>query len=177
MLAGAVKRIAANETLPKLDIGSGASRRDEDYITVDAFHPDADVRAEMWKLPFRDNGVEAIWCCHALEHAPRSKVIETLTEFFRVLRPGGRAYVLVPNFDYVARYWLIGGADKQRDLAWAEAMVYGLQENEGGFHKSAFNAELLRGDLQGVGFEDVTISLKWTHNQETLQGVGKKPNG
>lgn len=157
----------------KLDIGSGDGRRDADYATVDLFCEKADIRASMWKLPIKDNSVEAIWAEHCLEHVPVTKVAPTLREWFRVLKPGGaKAIISVPNFDYVARYWLTGA-----DRVWAEAMVFGNQAHDGEFHKCAFTAELLKGDCEAAGFNVTRIEIRWTHSQETLQAVCEKPRG
>jgi predicted SAM-dependent methyltransferase len=178
----------------KVDVGSGLQPRGEDYLTVDAMAGEtvkrqtkvdqgdgtmadavveleikADLRAEMWALPFEDGQVDEIWNSHALEHAPRGRVVDALKEFHRVLRPGGRLIVTVPHFDYVAKYWLLGA---NRD--WAEAMVFGMQDSEGEYHRCAFNAELLRGDLVGCGFEVRVLKIVWTHGQECLQAVALK---
>jgi hypothetical protein len=93
-----------------------------------------------------------------------------LAEFLRVLKPRARAIIRVPNFDYVAKYWLTGP-----DRGWAEAMVFGLQSAEGEFHKSAFTNAILRADLEAAGFEVLRVEMRWTHNQETLQAVARKP--
>lgn len=153
----------------RLDIGSGPYPRDpERYTTVDV-EGTPDVKAPMWALPFKDGTIEDIWSSHALEHAPQAKVPETLKEWHRVLKPGGRVIVSVPNFDYVAKYWLTGP-----DRAWAEAMVFGLQRDEGDFHRCAFTNQILRADLEGAGFEVKRVELRWSHNQETLQAVAAK---
>jgi hypothetical protein len=88
-----------------------------------------------------------------------------------------RAIIRVPNFDYVAKYWLTGP-----DRGWAEAMVFGLQRNqltgepdEGEFHRSAFTTAILKADLEAAGFEVLRVEMRWTHNQETLQAVARKP--
>lgn len=153
----------------KLDIGGGKNKRDSDYTSVDICG-EPDVKAEMWALPFKDGEAHSIWSSHTLEHAPHGRVIETLKEWFRVLRPGGRIIVQVPDFNYVARYWLMGP-----DRAWAEAMVFGLQTNEGEFHKCAFTPETLRGDLEGAGFEVKRVEMRQTHSQMTIQAVATKP--
>jgi len=153
----------------KLDIGCGANRRDEDYTTVDLHHESADIKAPMWDLPIDDSSIEIIWTEHALEHVPMVKVPPTLKEWFRVLRPGGLAYISVPNFDYVARYWLTGA-----DRNWAEAMVFGNQAHEGEFHKCAFTASLLKSDCEAAGFHVKHVNIRWTHSQETLQAVCTK---
>jgi predicted SAM-dependent methyltransferase len=153
----------------KLDIGAGDSRHDEDYTTIDAF-TGADVKAEMWALPFAEGVVDEIWSSHALEHVGMAKVPETLKEWHRVLKPGRRVIVQVPNFDYVAKYWLTGP-----DRAWAEAMVFGHQAHAGEFHRCAFTPMTLRADLEGAGFEVKRVEFRWAYNQETLQAVAVKP--
>jgi predicted SAM-dependent methyltransferase len=154
----------------KLDIGCGERKRDEDYIGVDAYVESADVKADMWALPYQDGEVDSIWSAHALEHIPAAKVPQTLKEWCRVLRPGGRLIVQVPDFDYVAKYWLTGP-----DRSWAEALVFGHQAHEGEYHKCAFTKAVLKADLEAAGFEVKRVELRFTHNQETLQAVAVKP--
>lgn len=154
----------------KLDIGAGPFKRDEDYTSVDANHPDADIKAPMWAIPLPDDSVQAIWSSHALEHVQMTKVPETLKEWYRLLKPGGLAIIQVPNFDYVARYWLTGP-----DRGWAEAMVFGMQRDEGDFHRCAFTSAGLKADCEAAGFTVKRVEMRWNHNQETLQAVCVKP--
>jgi len=161
----------------RLDIGGAAGPyAPDEYTTVDLFG-DPDVRGDIRDLPFHDDSVDAIWVSHVLEHLAIREVPKALAECLRVLIPGRRMIVRVPNFDYVAKYWLTG-----EDRAWAEAMVFGLQVNqatgepdEGEFHRSAFTHNVLRADLEAAGFECLRVEMRWTHNQETLQAVARKP--
>jgi predicted SAM-dependent methyltransferase len=154
----------------KLDIGSDKhTKRGDDYTSVAIAGP-AEVRASMWALPFKDNSIDSIWSSHALEHVGVYQVAPTLKEWHRVLKPKQKVIVSVPNFDYVAKYWLTGA-----DRAWAEAMVFGTQSDEGQFHKCAFTAASLRSDLEAAGFKVKQIEMRWTHSQETLQAVAIKP--
>ena len=155
----------------KLDIGGGVYKRDSDFIAVDILGK-TDVKAAMWALPFRDSTVDTIWSSHSLEHVSIYKVNQSLKEWHRVLKPGRRVIVQVPNFDYVAKYWLTGP-----DRAWAEAMVFGTQSDDGQYHKCAFTAASIRADLEAAGFEVKRVEMRWTHNQETLQAVATKPSG
>lgn len=154
----------------KLDIGgAGGPYAPDEYTTVDLYG-EPDVCADLADLPFAESTVDAIWCSHTLEHCQITKVPAVLAEFLRVLKPGARAIIRVPNFDYVAKYWLTG-----EDRAWAEAMVFGQQFHEGEFHKSAFTAAILKADIEAAGFECLRVEMRWTHNQETLQAVARKP--
>ena len=166
----AVTRPEALRTPLRLDVGGAAvPYAPDEYTTVD-IEGDPDVRGSITALPFTDGSVDRIWCSHVLEHLAIKNVPVGLAELFRVLAPGKRAIIRVPNFDYVAKYWLTGP-----DRGWAEAMVFGLQSSDGEFHKSAFTAQLLRADLEGTGFSVLRVEMRWTHNQETLQAVAEKP--
>ena len=169
-LRDTVARMLEEGGVIKLDVGGcgGAGKRGEDYLSVD-ISEDADIKAEAWDIPLPDGDVDEIWSSHMLEHVSIYKVAETLKEWHRVLKHKGRLIVQTPNMDYIARYWLTGP-----DRAWAEAMIFGTQANDGEYHKCAFTAATLRADLEAAGFEVLNVSLKWTHNQETLQAVCRK---
>jgi predicted SAM-dependent methyltransferase len=152
----------------KLDIGGGKAKRDEDYISVDIHN--GDVIAEMWALPYKDNSVDFIWSSHTLEHAGIYQVAKTLKEWCRVLKPGHQAIIQVPDFNYVAKYWLTGD-----DRSWAEAIVFGNQADDGEFHKCAFTYGSLKQDCEAAGFEVKRVETRWVHTQETLQAVCMKP--
>ena len=155
----------------KLDIGSGDHPYDPvRYISVDAFNDKAEVKAEMWDLPYKDGEIDEIYASHCLEHAAIAKVPETLKEWHRVLKPAGRCIIQVPNMDYIAKYWLTGP-----DRPWAEAMLFGLQTHDGEFHKSAFTAAIIKADCEAAGFEVKRVEVRWNYNQETLQCVCVKP--
>ena len=167
---GAVLRPEALRTPLRLVLGGAASPyAPDEYTTVD-LHGDADVRGDITALPFADGVADAVWCSHVLEHLAIAEVPVALGEVMRVLAPGRRAVIRVPNFDYVAKYWLTGP-----DRGWAEAMVFGLQDGPGEFHKSAFTAQIVQADLEAAGFEVLRVEMRWTHNQETLQAVARKP--
>jgi SAM-dependent methyltransferase len=164
----------------RLDIGPGCSPRDpEKFVMVDKYEAgtkelagfEPDVHADMGDLPFETDSVQEIWCAHTLEHAAMTEVPGVLKEWLRVLKPGARLVLQVPNLDYVAKYWLTGP-----DRKWAEMMVFGEQRwGEGDFHRCAFTSLTLRGDLEGAGFTVDRIEMRWSHNQETIQAVARKP--
>jgi SAM-dependent methyltransferase len=72
-----------------------------------ALVPDADLYlADVCALPFADGGVDAAVSANMLEHVPDDRA--ALRELARVLRPGGRAALVVPagpgTYDYYDRF-------------------------------------------------------------------------
>jgi SAM-dependent methyltransferase len=98
--------------------------------------PVADVR----RLPFRDGSFDAVYSMGTIEHFRDSET--ALREMYRVLRPGGRAVVGVPNrWDPFLRPLL--------SALLQELRLYGY-----GYERS-FSRPALRRMLQSAGFEVV----------------------
>ncbi len=66
-----------------------------DYITTDLESPLADVKADICKLPFKDNEFDIILCNHVLEHIPDDT--KAMQELYRVLKPGGTGVFQIPQ--------------------------------------------------------------------------------
>jgi SAM-dependent methyltransferase len=64
------------------------------YLAADLFDPCVDLKMDVTSIPFADNHFDAIYCSHVLEHVPDYR--KAMREFFRVLKPGGWAVLLVP---------------------------------------------------------------------------------
>ena len=58
----------------------------------------ADYYGDATELPFRDNSLDYVVTSHVLEHVPNP--VKALAEWYRVLRPGGIIYCLVPDRRY-----------------------------------------------------------------------------
>ena len=66
-----------------------------DYITTDLNSPLADVKADICKLPFKENEFDVILCNHVLEHIPDDT--KAMQELYRVLKVGGIAILQIPQ--------------------------------------------------------------------------------
>jgi SAM-dependent methyltransferase len=68
------------------------------------------------QLPVREGSIDLVICHHSLEHL--APLDETLAEMARVLRPGGRCFISVPNgygfCDAVYRLAFLGGGHVNR---------------------------------------------------------------
>lgn len=71
-----------------------------DEIRVDIV-PDVkcDIVCDIRKLDFDDNSVDGIYTSHVLEHFDCRETQPLLTEWCRVLKPGGVMYHIVPRID------------------------------------------------------------------------------
>lgn len=65
-----------------------------DYITGDLISPWADVKMDVHDIPFEENTFDVVICNHVLEHVQDSHKV--MTEFFRVMKPGGWGIFQVP---------------------------------------------------------------------------------
>lgn len=54
------------------------------------------VQSEGEKLPFPDNSFDAVTCTFVLEHTENPKLV--IDEIYRVTCPGGKFYLLAPNY-------------------------------------------------------------------------------
>jgi predicted SAM-dependent methyltransferase len=149
----------------RLDIGCGSSPI-PGYTGVDLYTK-ADIQAPMWALPYEDNSVDEIYTNHALEHVTKAKIVPTLTEWRRVLKPGGRLTIGVPDLEWCVRMWL---AHKTND--WYMDIIFGNQEHEGESHQTGFTKEIMLHYLGLAGFKKVSVSDVFrestSHKQRTL---------
>lgn len=91
----------ATEIAPllKLNLGAGKSRM-EGYLSVDSIAFDGlDVVADLRKpWPWSDSTVSDIYMSHVLEHFTGDERVHIFNEMYRVLIPGGKAYIVTPHW-------------------------------------------------------------------------------
>jgi len=66
-----------------------------DYTTTDLNSPLADIKADICKLPFKEEEFDVILCNHVLEHI--SDDTKAMQELYRVLKKGGMAVLQIPQ--------------------------------------------------------------------------------
>jgi predicted SAM-dependent methyltransferase len=147
----------------KLDIGCGAKLEDG-YTGVDAYVTGPGiVNAPMWALPYDDDTVEEIRSSHALEHVAKRMVPVTLLEWRRVLIPGGRLLLFVPDLEWCVTEWL-----KRKDTGWHLDTIFGNQDHQGEFHLTGFTDDIAYNYLDAAGFSDIVVRAIVSHRQRTI---------
>lgn len=120
------------------------------FLTVD-LREGADIRANVSELSmFGDKTVEEIYSSNVLEHFPHNKTLYVLEEWHRILKPGGKLWLSVPDFDACVKLYLKEGLCK-----WAQYLIWGDQKHELNYHYINFTFANLAKLLVDAGFEDV----------------------
>jgi predicted SAM-dependent methyltransferase len=167
----------------RIEIGSGR------HPTPGYVHVDFDRRARhlehvahAWRLPFPDGAAEELIAVHVLEHVHPARVLETLREWRRVLRPGGTVRIHVPNATAIFRAYETAPASQRWALVHA---IYGMErdarvsspddldaERDRPDHKAIYDFRLLADVLRRAGFVDVEDLSAELEDRHTL---GWKP--
>lgn len=89
------KKILQNNEV-KLNLGSGPRKGSHGWINVDLFG--ADINHDLRKgVPLKDNSVDCVYSSHVFEHIPYKDLLHVIEEIRRILKPGGKLLVCVPN--------------------------------------------------------------------------------
>lgn len=136
---------------PKLYLGCGR-RRIPGFIHVD---PDrlshVDIISPIDQLSmFDENSVSLIYASHVLEQFGRYEIFDVVSEWFRVLKPGGMLRLAGPDFRKAVKFYLADG-----DIRNVMGLVVGGQTYPGDIHLSLFDEINLGELLLDVGFSVV----------------------
>ena len=138
--------------MKKLHLGCG-SKVLSGFINIDIqSNPGVDIVSSVSDLSnFSDEEVDLIYASHVLEHVPRFKTFDTLLEWNRVLKPGGKVRIGVPDFDSTVKVYQRDG-DYENLLNW----IYGGAEVETNIHYRQFTFSGLKTLLIVAGFKRVS---------------------
>jgi predicted SAM-dependent methyltransferase len=115
----------------------------------------------------RDDSCKAVWSSHNIEHLHPWEVELALSEFHRVLKSGGIAFVQCPDIEAVAAEIVSGRITEITYESEAGPirpldMIFGYSEflkngNKYQAHKTGFTAETLEAKMKEAGFAKVEI--------------------
>lgn len=129
----------------KLNLGSGSSPL-EGYRNLDIKDGN-----NVYPLSLGDGVADEVRASHVLEHFPHGEVETVVKDWARVLKPGGRLKIAVPDFDFIVKAYSNGHRGDHR----LEHYLFGGQVDADDYHKAFFNEDKLRALLEGAGLVDV----------------------
>lgn len=146
--------------LKKIDIGCGDNPKEGyDGLDIRDIKSIKYPRTNARKLPVEDNAYDEVYSSHTIEHFGWRETKDVLIEWLRVLKPGGRLEIVLPDF-----YRLWKNLITQRDLPKSEKWG-------GGPVDSAFVAYVTGG---GQDYHENTHLAHYTDKwyRKTLEELG-----
>jgi len=131
----------------KLDLGAG-DVSPEGFTALGRAHG-----SEIYPLLYADASADELRASHCLEHYPFRQVRAVVMEWARVLKPGGKLRIAVPDLAEISRRYLEGEAQP------TEAFIVGGQTDENDYHRAVFDREKLREVMAAAG---LVLLRPWT---------------
>lgn len=123
----------------KLNLGAGTSE-------LPGFTPvDRHGGEEVYPLSNADDSVAEVYASHVLEHFPTKSVQAVIAEWVRVLKPGGRIRIAVPDIREIARHIV------ECTPINVNGYIYGGQTDSNDFHQTGFDESGLRWYMEKCG--------------------------
>jgi predicted SAM-dependent methyltransferase len=106
---------------------------------------------------FADNTFSAIYASHVVEHLDYiGELSSALRDWNRILLPGGKLYVSVPDLDILATMILDKQGLTRDDRFLAMRMIFGGHTDKYDYHVTGLNEEFLSHYLSAAGFLHIT---------------------
>ncbi len=105
---------------------------------------------------FADNTFETLYASHVLEHFDYvGEVAGVLTEWLRVLKPGGQLMIGVPNWDVLARMVIAKDQLSFDERFYVMRAILGGHTDAHDYHYSGYTFDLLEGFLKANGYAHI----------------------
>ena len=140
----------------KLHIGGKEKSPDWEILNANP-GPDVDHVCNAIDLSIFENDTFAkVYASHVLEHFDYiDDVSSALNEWCRVLKPGGKIYIGVPDLDALAEMLCQKEKYSMSDRFGIMRMIYGGHVDKYDFHYTGFNLEILSAFMMEAGFSDI----------------------
>lgn len=105
---------------------------------------------------FPDKTFTDIYASHILEHLDYVREInEALMEWYRVLKPGGKVCISVPDFDVLAQLFISKDKFNLDERFWLMRIIFGGHIDKHDYHVVGLNQEFLEQYLLAAGFVNI----------------------
>ena len=144
----------------KINMGCGWRDFGKDWTHIDGGDYSHLDSKDIFNLPYENNSVDLIYASHVIEYFNREEVKDVLNEWIRVLKPGAKLRLAVPNFEaMIGLYW-----SGQYPLENFLGPLYGQMPmgEETIYHRTTYDSTSLKNLLSELGMKDIK---KWDWKQ------------
>ena len=136
---------------------------------------------------FADDTFAEIYASHVVEHLDyKDELVNTLREWNRVLVPGGRVFISVPDLDILAELLIAKNKMGISERFFVMRMIFGGHIDKYDYHVVGLNQEFLVAFLRDAGFVNLarvkefglfndTSSMKFKGMLISLNVIAEKP--
>lgn len=131
-------------------IGSG-SLQDGRFINVD-IQPYRSIHylSDGKSIDMPSSSADLIYASHVLEHFSHRETCSVLSEWHRILKPGGEIFISVPDASKLFKIYNDNG-----DIDSVKVFLMGSQGNSFDYHRNIFDGGSLMALLAQIGFTDI----------------------
>lgn len=149
-----------------IHLGCGMSRI-KTFINIDgSYKSNCDLVGRIERLAFASDSVDVIYCSHSLEHVSHRRCAEVLSEWFRLLKPGGHLFIAVPDIEILFTMYLnaLDEYSSPATRAFVDDLIkiiFGGQSYPLNQHRNGFSFTTLNKWLLETGFTNIE---RWDSN-------------
>lgn len=171
-----------------IDVGCGELGPPDGFIGVDIrpVHPKIAILSDTWSLEefLAENSVQEFFTRHTLEHITFPQLDKTLASWLRLLKPGGRVRIMVPDLAYHILQFLDPNfqSPSPANSEWTQrqhalAGFWGWQREADtklwDVHKSGNTFETFRDRLDQLGFVNIKRleNMPWHLDLEAFKPI------
>jgi GT2 family glycosyltransferase len=164
----------------KLNIGSGGIEY-PGYLSVDLHDRRANIIMDVTKLEFKENSVTELLAIHVFEHLNPYHALDILKRWHKVLKPGGRLIMEMPDIEELCRRFVTASTGERYGILNA---VYGSVNTTGEGEPSDISSPHLFGwwkqslwdHLCNAGFVNIQfMPEQHPHPESNLRVEATKP--
>lgn len=146
----------------RLNLGSGQRPFGEDWINVDVRKQgyQVDILSDIGDLPmFKDESVDLICLHHVVEHIDIGELEKYISEWYRILKPGGEIAVFVPDITKIFLKWSQG----KISTYIRNVNIYGAYQGFfGDLHRWGYDHVELLSRMSALNEQTGEVKFKWS---------------